>query len=247
MNILVVDVGGSHVKILLSGQTDAREFVSGASLTARRMVMQVKKLAAGWKYSAVALGFPGPVLHDKPVAEPRNLGSGWVGFDYAKAFGCRVRIVNDAAMQALGDYRRGRMLFLGLGTGLGSALIVDGVLVPMELGHLPFRKHTYEHYVGEAGFARHGKQRWRRDVEEVVSRLVAAVEADDVVIGGGNAPKLKRLPGHCRLGENSSSFLGGVRLWDTTRGHRRASLPSKPRSNRGTREVRIAERSPSLQ
>jgi polyphosphate glucokinase len=214
MKILVVDVGGSHVKILVTGQKQKREIVSGPKMTARQMVSGVKKLAQGWAYDVVSVGFPGPVLHDRPVAEPHNLGSGWLGFDFASAFGLPVRVVNDAAMQALGNYRGGKMLFLGLGTGLGSAMIVNGIVEPMELGHLPYKKGTYEDYVGNRGLDRFGKQRWRKLVEDVVERLVAALEPEDVVIGGGNVIHMSKLPKGCRASDNAHAFIGGFRMWD---------------------------------
>lgn len=212
--MLVVDVGGTHVKILATGQSEPRKFASGPSLSAARMVAAVKRLARGWNYDAVSIGYPGVVVHDRPVAEPYNLGKGWVGFDYRKAFGCPVRIVNDAAMQALGSYRNGKMLFLGLGTGLGTTLIVDGVVEPMELGHLPYRKGCYEDYVGRRGLRRFGKKKWRRYVADVVARLSAALEPDDVVLGGGNIDDLKALPPGTRAGGNDRAFVGGFRLWE---------------------------------
>ena len=217
MKILVVDVGGTHVKIRITGEREERKADSGPTMTARQMVAVVKRLSAGWSYDHVTVGFPGPVVHGRPVAEPRNLGSGWVGFDFRRAFGRPVRVINDAAMQALGSYRGGRMLFLGLGTGLGSALIVDGELEPMEVGHLPYKKHrTYEDYVGIHGLKRLGKGRWRKCVVDVVERLRAALGAEDVVIGGGNAAKLKEAPPGSRLGDNKNAFLGGFRVWDGT-------------------------------
>jgi len=225
MNVLAVDVGGTHVKILATGQKEEREFVSGPELTAEQMVAGVKKLAQGWNYDAVAIGYPGPVLRNRPVAEPHNLGPGWIGFDYEGAFGCPTKLINDAAMQALGDYKRGKLLFLGLGTGLGTAMIVDGIVEPMELGHLPYKKATYEDYVGLRGLQRFGKKKWRRHVADVVERLRAALEPDDVVIGGGNAKKLADLPPGCRLGENSKAFLGGFRLWQQTSESKRAERP----------------------
>jgi polyphosphate glucokinase len=213
VNVLVIDVGGTHVKILATGQSLHREFPSGRGLTARAMVAGVKRLARGWKFDRVSIGYPGPVLRNRPVAEPYNLAKGWVGFDYAKAFGCPVQVVNDAAMQALGSYRGGKMLFLGLGTGLGSTLVIDHVVEPMELGHLPYRKATYEDYVGLRGLEKHGKKRWREYVADVVRRLVAALEPDDVVLGGGNAKLLGTVPPGCRLGDNANAFVGGFRLW----------------------------------
>jgi polyphosphate glucokinase len=214
MNVLVVDVGGTHVKLLASGQTEPRSFVSGPTLTAAAMVAGVKEFAAEWKYEVVTIGYPGPVLNCKPVAEPHNLGTGWVGFDYQGAFGCPVKFINDAAMQALGSYKGGKLLFLGLGTGLGSTLIVEGIVEPMELGHLPYRKGTYEDYVGIRGLKRLGKKKWRHYVADVVARFIAALEPDDVVLGGGNVKKLKELPAGCRAGDNANAFQGGFRLWE---------------------------------
>jgi polyphosphate glucokinase len=214
VNILVVDVGGTHVKILVTGQETSRAFVSGPTLTPKMMVAGVLKAAADWPHEAVSIGYPGPVLRGKPIAEPHNLAPGWVGFDFAAAFGCPVKLVNDAAMQALGSYEGGKMLFLGLGTGLGSAMVVDGIVEPMELGHLPYRKGTYEDYVGLRGLKRLGKRKWRRHVEDVVASLFAALQPDYVILGGGNIHKLKELPPHCRLGENTNAFRGGFRLWE---------------------------------
>ena len=214
MNVLVVDVGGTHVKILASGQEARREFPSGPALTAEQMVRGVKELAGDWTYDAVSIGYPGPVLHGRPVAEPHNLAPGWVGFDYEAAFGCPVKVINDAAMQALGSYQGGKMLFLGLGTGLGSTMILDGIVEPMELGHLPYQKGTYEDYVGLRGLDRLGKKKWRHYVADVVAALIAALQPDDVVLGGGNVKKLKELPPRCRAGDNANAFQGGFRLWE---------------------------------
>jgi polyphosphate glucokinase len=213
-NVLVVDVGGTSVKILATGQKVHRSFPSGPKLTPRQMVSGVKKLAQDWSYDVVSIGYPGPVLRGRPIAEPHNLGRGWVGFNFTAAFRCPVKIINDAAMQALGSYRGGKMLFLGLGTGLGSAMIVNSMVEPMELGHLPYKKSTYEDYVGEAGLKRHGRKKWRRQVADVVARLIAALEPDETVIGGGNVKKLDALPLHSRAGDNANAFLGGFRLWD---------------------------------
>ncbi len=226
--VLVVDVGGTSVKILATGQDEHRSFASGPTLTPRQMVSGVKKLARGWNYDAVSIGYPGPVLHGRPIAEPYNLGRGWVGFDFAAAFGHPVKVINDAAMQALGSYTRGKMLFLGLGTGLGSTMIVDGIVEPMELGHLPYKKGTYEDYVGEAGLKRHGKKKWRRHVADVVARFFAALEPDDIVIGGGNVKKLDALPPHSRAGDNANAFRGGFRLWEKDAALPRARWRSKP-------------------
>jgi polyphosphate glucokinase len=215
MNVLVVDVGGTHVKILATGQKESRKFDSGPTLTPEKMVAGVKSLAGDWKYEAVSIGYPGPVLHNRPVSEPHNLAPGWVAFDYKSAFGRPVKLVNDAAMQALGGYKSGKMLFLGLGTGLGTTLIVDGIVEPMELGHLPYKKATYEDYVGVRGLDKHGLRKWRRHVADVVKLLVAALEPDDVVLGGGNVKKLDELPPGTRAGDNANAFIGGFRLWET--------------------------------
>jgi polyphosphate glucokinase len=216
MNVLVVDVGGTHVKVLASGQPESRQFDSGPSLLPRRMVLGSQKIADGWSYDVVSIGYPGPVLRNRPVAEPHNLGCGWVSFDFEAAFGHPVKLINDAAMQALGSYKGGKMLFLGLGTGLGSTMIVDGIIEPMELSHLPYKRHTYEYYVGRRGLERRGKQKWRRYVADVVARLVEALDPDDVVLGGGNLKHLSKLPPRCRAGDNANAFLGGFRLWENT-------------------------------
>ena len=214
MRILVVDVGGSHVKVLATGQRTPLKIPSGPSMTPASMVREVRAATRSWHYEAVSVGYPGAVLHGKPVAEPTNLGTGWVGFNFRKAFGCPVKVINDAAMQAWGSYRGGRLLFLGLGTGLGSAMIIDDVLEPMELAHLPYKKgRTYEAYVGRAGLKRLGKKKWRRAVVDVLKRLKMALEAEEVVVGGGNAKLLKRLPPHMRIGRNANAFVGGYRLW----------------------------------
>jgi polyphosphate glucokinase len=214
MNILVIDVGGTHVKILASGEKEKREIDSGPTLTARQMVSSVRKLADGWEYDVVSIGYPGPVVDHRPMAEPYNLGKGWMGFDFGAAFKLPTKVINDAAMQALGSYRGGKMLFLGLGTGFGSTMIVDGIVQPMELGHLPYKKRTYEHYVGARALEESGKKVWRKHVQDVVECLVAALQPDYVVLGGGNAKKLKELPPLCRLGENANAFKGGFRMWE---------------------------------
>ena len=215
MKILVIDVGGTHVKCLATGRRLVRKIDSGPTLTARRMVRAVRALTADWSYQAVTIGYPGPVLHGRVVSEPHNLGGGWVGLDFRSAFARPVKILNDAAMQALGSYRGGRMLFLGLGTGLGSAMIVDGLLEPMELAHLPYRNgRTYEDYVGLRGLESRGKKKWRRSVADVVARLAGALEVDDVVLGGGNIKHLRRAPAGARLGDNRNAFVGGFRVWE---------------------------------
>jgi len=213
MDVLAIDVGGTHVKILVTGHKIHRELVSGPQLTPGVMVAGVKSLIQDWKYEAVSIGYPGPVRNNRPAADPYNLGEGWTAFKYEAAFQRPVKIINDAAMQALGSYRRGRMLFLGLGTGLGSAMIMNGLLEPMELAHLPYRDATFEDYVGIRGLEKYGKVEWRKFVVDVVRRLVAALEPDDVVLGGGNVHNLRILPAGCRRGDNANSFLGGFRLW----------------------------------
>ena len=216
-NLLVIDVGGTHVKFLATGQKDVVKIPSGMKMTPVLMVKELQKIIGEFKYAGVSIGYPGPVVNGKPTAEPYNLGPGWVAFDYQQAFSCPVKIINDAAMQALGSYEGGRMLFLGLGTGLGSALIVDGVLAPLELAHLPYLKgRTYEDYVGLRGLQRLGKKKWRIHVDDVIARLKAALVADYVVLGGGNAKLLKELEQGVRLGENSNAFRGGRRLWGVT-------------------------------
>ena len=215
MRILVIDVGGTNVKMLATGRKERVSFPSGPEMTPVKMVAGVRAATAEWKYDVVSMGYPGVVVQGRPITEPRHLGAGWVGFDFGKAFGLPVKIVNDAAMQALGSYQGGRMLFLGLGTGLGSALVVDNLLEPTELAHLPFKKgRSFEDYVGLAGLERLGKKKWRLQVEEVVQQLKSAMQADYVVIGGGNAKLLKTLPPGARLGDNSNAFEGGYRLWD---------------------------------
>ena len=213
--ILAIDVGGSHVKVMTSKDRAKREFVSGPDLSAKTMVNEVKKLTEDWSYDVVSVGYPGVVVDNSPLVEPHNLGRGWAGFDFAKAFGCPTQVVNDALMQALGGYDGGRMLFLGLGTGLGSAMILDGVLVPMELGHLPYRKgRTFEDYVGIAGLKRLGHKKWKRRVAEVVEDLAAALQPEYIVLGGGNVAKLDKLPAKAKRGNNEDAFEGGFRLWD---------------------------------
>ena len=211
--ILVIDVGGTHVKARVSGQREERRIVSGPAMTASRMVREVKRLVRDWKYDVVSIGYPGTVVRGRPIHEPHNLGGGWVRFDFVKAFGCPVRMINDAAMQALGSYKGGCMLFLGFGAGLGSAMIVDGIIEPMELAHLPYKRKTYEDYVGDRALKRLGKKKWRRYVADVVTRFKDALEADYVVLGGGNSKSLKDLPPGAELGDNRNAFLGGMRLW----------------------------------
>src|SRR5215510_11412423 len=213
MNVLAIDIGGTHVKILATGQNQRQEFESGPKLTPRFRVATVKKLAKDWKYDVVSIGYPGLVRFNRPIAEPRNLAKGWVGFNFETAFKRPVRIINDAAMQALGSYRGGTMLFLGFGTGLGSAMVVEGIVVPFELGQLSYKKGTIEDYLGLRGLQRLGKKKWRQEVAYCIGRLVPALNLDDVVLGGGNVKKLKKLPEGCRGGDNVNAFLGGFRLW----------------------------------
>ncbi|MBM4257077.1 MAG: ROK family protein [Deltaproteobacteria bacterium] len=214
MKVLVVDIGGTNVKILATGQKESRKFPSGPTLTPSQMVTGVKKLAEGWTYDVVSIGYPGVILDDRIVTEPHNLAAGWAGFDFAAAFGCPVKIINDAAMQALGSYTDSELLFLGLGTGLGSAMVINGTVIPMELAHLPYKKGTFEDYMGRRGLERMGKKKWQKYVEDGVACLVAALRPKDVVLGGGNTKKLKKLPAGCRAGDNANAFIGGFRLWE---------------------------------
>lgn len=229
MNVLTIDVGGTNVKVLATGEKEPRKFLSGPKLTPKQMVAGVKAVTKDWKYDVVAMGYPGRVHRGQPVVEPFNLGRGWVGFNFKAAFGKPVRIINDAAMQALGSYQKGLLVFLGLGTGLGAAIVNQGVVLPMELGHIPYRKRTYEDYVGLRGLRRLGKKKWARHVEFGVARLIEALRPDDVVLGGGNAKKLKKLPKGCRRGDNANAFLGGFRLWNNP-DDLRSPTPVKPRS-----------------
>jgi predicted NBD/HSP70 family sugar kinase len=212
---LVIDVGGTNVKLLVTGRRRPIKIPSGPRLTPGRMVRAVREATASWKYDNVSIGYPGPVVNGRPTREPWNLGKGWVAFDFKKAFGRPVRIINDAAMQALGSYAGGTMLFLGLGTGLGAALIQNGVVIPMELAHLPYRKGcTYEEYLGQVGLNKHGEQDWRRHVAKVCALFVDAFSVDYVVLGGGNSKRLHKLPPRARLGDNANAFEGGFRLWN---------------------------------
>jgi polyphosphate glucokinase len=214
MKVLVIDTGGTHVKILATGKKEKRQFDSGPEMGPGEMVAGVKELAKDWEYDVVSIGYPGPAKDNQPLADPHNLGAGWVGFDFEKAFGCPVKLINDAAMQALGGHTGGKMLFLGLGTGLGTAMVVDGKVLPMELGHLPYRKKTFEDYVGLRGLKRLGKKKWQRHVAITVEKLMAALEQDYVMLGGGNVNRLKQLPAGCKRGENENAFEGGFRLWE---------------------------------
>jgi polyphosphate glucokinase len=214
MRTLVIDVGGTHVKLLATGKKSPVSFESGPDMTPKKMVLNTLQSVNSWKFDNVSIGYPGPVVKGKPVEEPPNLGPGWIRFDFEKALGRPVKVINDAAMQAMGSYEGGRMLFLGLGTGLGSTLIADGVLQPMELAHLPYKHgRTYEEYVGKNGLKRLGEKRWRHHVVKVIAQLKHALQADYVVLGGGNAKRFTGLPPGCRQGDNANAFRGGFRLW----------------------------------
>jgi polyphosphate glucokinase len=214
MKILVIDIGGTNIKVASSDKRVPIKIPSGPTMTAEQMTKDVLAATKGWAYDCISIGYPGPVVHDRPLAEPHNLASGWIGFPYQKAFGKPLRFINDAAMQALGGYKGGRMLFLGIGTGLGSAMIFDGVVIPLELAHLPYRKgRTYEEYVGLAGLERRGVERWRKSVLDVIERLRAALVCDSVLLGGGNAKLMQDLPSHVLLGANSNAIDGGIKLW----------------------------------
>lgn len=238
MKVLAIDVGGTSVKILATGQKEPRKFPSGPDLDPKSMVQQVKKLAEGWDYDAVSIGIPAPFLRGHMILNPHNLGPGWTAFDFRAAFGCPVKLMNDAAMQALGSYKKGKMMFLGFGTGLGAAFVIDGVAESRELAHLPYKKRTYEDYVGRKALQKLGKKKWRKNVEIIVTRLIETLKPDDVVIGGGNAKKLKKLPKGCRLGDNANAFIGGFRLWNKAKilGTQNSEERSKSRAKkRGAR------------
>lgn len=236
MNILSIDVGGTNVKILLSGEKDPRKMPSGPDFTPSQLVADVKKLAEGWSYDVISIGFPAPVHNNAPVAEPFNIGKGWVDFNYEKAFGCPVKMINDAAMQALGSYKGGKMLFLGFGTGLGSAVVSDKTLLPLELGHLPFKKKTFEYYVGVNGLEKNGKARWKKNVFETVEILTAAILPDYIVLGGGNAKKIEELPPACIAGNNANAFIGGFRMWEGPADRRATPDPSVKKTAQARRQ-----------
>jgi len=215
MKVLVIDIGGTHVKVASTDKRVPIKIVSGPEMTAASMAQQVLAATEGWAYDCVSIGYPGPVEHDRPLAEPHNLAPGWMDFSYQKAFNKPLRFINDAAMQALGGYKGGRMLFLGTGTGLGSAMVFDGTIVPLELAHLPYKKgRTYEEYIGLEGLERRGKKRWRKSVLKIIALLKAALVCDYVLLGGGNAKLMKKLPDHVILGANENAVLGGLKLWE---------------------------------
>lgn len=238
MKVLSIDIGGTHVKILIRGEKEPRKMASGRDFTPAQMVTDVKELSKGWDFDVVSIGFPAPVHNNQPVAEPFNLGPGWVGFDYEKAFGKPVKMINDAAMQALGSYKGGKMLFLGLGTGLGSAVVTDHALLPLELGHLPFRKKTFEDYVGVRGLEKAGKGKWKKHVFETVELLTAAILPDYIVLGGGNVKKLKTLPPACIAGDNANAFQGGFRMWEGPADRFSTPDPAVHKAARATRNKR---------
>jgi polyphosphate glucokinase len=224
MKVLVIDIGGNNVKMLASGHKQPVKFPSGPSLTPEKMVAEAKRLAANWQYDVISIGVPGPLLFGQLILDPRNLGPGWVGFDFSAAFRAPVKLVNDAALQALGSYRGGKMLFLGLGTGLGTALVIDGVAESRELAQAPYKKGTVEDYVGVHGMKRLGKKKWRKEVDKIVSEFARRIHVDDIVLGGGQVKELKKLPQGCRQGSNANAFIGGFRLW------KEASTERKPRA-----------------
>jgi polyphosphate glucokinase len=237
VKILVVDIGGTNVKMLASGHESPHKFRSGPAMTPEQMAAGVLAAAKDWDYEVVSIGFPGPVLCEQPMTEPMNLGPGWMDFNFAAAFGRPVKIINDAAMQALGNYQGGKMLFLGLGTGIGAAVIKDGILEPMEIGRIHYKKHTLEHYVGDRGRKRQGRKKWQRHVEKSVERLIQVLKPSDVVLGGGNAKKLTSLPPGTRLGDNSFAFLGGFRMWQHELGKAQSPSPNENENDRGQSEA----------
>ncbi len=214
MNVLVIDIGGTNIKMLVTGQTEPRRFPSGPAMTPDRMVSEIRAHTTDWPYDVVSIGYPGIVKRNTIITEPHNLAPGWIGFDFESAFGRPVRKMNDASMQALGSYKQGTMLFLGLGTGLGSAIIAENVVLPMELAHLSYKRGTFEDYIGIRGLKRLGRRKWQANVEFAIERLIEAVHPDDIVLGGGNSKKLKPFPAGCRLGDNVFAFAGGFRMWD---------------------------------
>ncbi|MEY2485110.1 MAG: polyphosphate glucokinase [Verrucomicrobiota bacterium] len=240
MNVLVIDIGGTKVKVRSSAKKNG-SFPSGSHLSPRQMVLGVKKVARDWEYDVVSIGYPAPVRRGQPILEPHNLGKGWVGFDFEAAFKRPVKLVNDAVLQALGSYNGGKMLFLGLGTGLGSCMVVDGTVVPMELAHLPYKKGTYEDCLGIRGLKKLGRKKWRKKVAEIVGVLSAALEPEDIVLGGGNVHQLDRLPTGCRAGDNANAFTGGVRLWKdypTNPGQLGKAIPRRKSDARSKRKRR---------
>ncbi|MBB5337696.1 ROK family protein [Tunturiibacter gelidoferens] len=235
MKVLVIDIGGTNIKVASTDMRVPIKIPSGPTMTAEQMTQDVLAATAGWTYDCVSIGYPGPVVHHRPIAEPHNLGGGWIDFPYEKAFGKPLRFINDAAMQALGGYKGGRMLFLGTGTGLGSAMIFDGVIIPLELAHLPYKKGlTYEQYIGLVGLERRGVKRWRKSVLDIISRLKAAMVCDTVLLGGGNAKMMKSLPNHVILGANTNAIDGGIKLWQDTALDPSGTGPTKQSSTKPT-------------
>lgn len=247
MKILVVDIGGTNIKIASSDKRVPIKVPSGPTLTPEQMATDVLAATAGWDYDCISIGFPGPVVHDHPLLEPHNLGPGWVDFNYKKAFGKPLRFINDAAMQALGGYRGGRMLFLGIGTGLGSAMIFDGVVIPLELAHLPYRKErTYEDYIGLRGLERRGLERWQKSVLDIAARLQAALICDSVLLGGGNAKLMKNLPSHITLGANSNAIEGGIKLWQDVSGPAATLAEAATKDTNSTKDTKPAKNAKPL-
>lgn len=237
MKVLVIDIGGHNVKLLATGQERPRKIPSGPRFTPKDLVERLPQAVEGWSFEAISIGYPGPVIGGRPAADPCNLGPGWVGFDFAHAFGVPVKVVNDAAMQAWGSYAGGRMLFLGLGTGLGTALVLDGLLHPLEAGHLPYKRgKTYEEVLGNAGLLRLGKKRWRAEIRHVIELFRNAFQVDYLVIGGGNRKLLASLPPYARMGDNAFAFLGGFRLWEASG----QGPPAHPESAPASREASSA-------
>jgi polyphosphate glucokinase len=214
MNILVIDVGGSNIKILATGQPERIKIPSGRDFTPEEMVPSVQEAAKDWDYEAITIGFPGVVKHGKIAANPVNMGGGWIGFDFEKAFGCPVKIINDAAMQALGSYEGGKVLFMGFGTGLGTALVFEDLILPLEGGHLPFKQGTFETHVGNEALKKMGRKRWTEHVYQAIAHFKRCFQPDEIVLGGGNSKLLDEIPENCRLGSNKNAFTGGFRLWE---------------------------------
>ena len=241
MKVLVIDIGGTHVKVASTDMRVPVKIPSGPTMDAERMARQVLAATEGWTYDCISIGYPGPVADDRPLAEPHNLAAGWIDFPYQKAFDKPIRFLNDAAMQALGGYKGGRMLFLGTGTGLGSAMVFDGIVIPLELAHLPYKKgRTYEEYIGLAGLERRGKRRWRKSVLDVITRLQAAFICDNVLLGGGNAKLMNNLPSHVILGANSNAIDGGIKLWESST--LPISSPHRGKSQSGSLRRKIEKR-----
>jgi polyphosphate glucokinase len=243
MKTLVIDIGGTNIKVASTDMRVPVKIPSGPTMTAEQMTTEVLATVKGWAYDRVSIGYPGPVAHDRPLAEPHNLALGWIDFHYASRFGKPVRFINDAAMQALGGYRGGRMLFLGTGTGLGSAMVFDGIVIPLELAHLPYKNgRTYEEYIGSAGLKSRGKKAWRKSVLDIICRLQAAMVCDSVLLGGGNAKLMKGLPSHVMLGANGNAIDGGLKLWEDATPTTSSTLAQKKTANRASYNLKPSRR-----